>query len=245
MPECTPNLLFTAEHASNAIPARYLDVATRAGAMLRMHRGHDPGTAELARNLARAFKAPLIAGRYSRLLIELNRSLHHPRLWSEFSKSLDATRKQQIIQSYYQPYRDAVVEQIRKLSQAGGRVLHISVHSFTPELDGEIRNADIGLLYDPVRSTERDFCIRWKTKLDKERLQLRIRRNYPYRGIADGLVTHLRKQFSGKTYAGIELEVNQSFPLGPATTWRNVQEVIVRSLADALANKPTGTADGL
>ena len=31
----------------------------------------------------------------------------------------------------------------------GRRVIHISSHSFTPELNGKVRRADVGLLYDP------------------------------------------------------------------------------------------------
>lgn len=234
MPEAAFKLLFTAEHASPAIPARYRDVALRAGATLETHRGYDPGTAELARRLARAFKAPAILGRYSRLLIELNRSPHHPRLWSEFSASLTAAQQRDLLSGYYDTYRDRVVRQIRRLSIGGRRVLHIGVHSFTPELNGEIRQADIGLLYDPGRISEHDLCTRWKAALEQRPDSLRVRRNYPYRGVADGLVTHLRKRFEAELYTGIELEVNQSFPLGPAPKWRKLQELLVQSLAQAL-----------
>jgi predicted N-formylglutamate amidohydrolase len=235
MPKRRFHLLLTAEHAANTIPARYRDVAQRAGTCLETHRGYDPGTAELARELARSLKAPLVLGRHSRLLIELNRSPDHPRLWSEFSRPLDAARKQEVLDGYYRAYRDSVVAQIRKLSGSGDRVLHLSVHSFTPELGGEIRNADIGLLYDPRRKVEAGFCERWKSVLKEQPMTLRVRRNYPYLGIADGLVTHLRRQFSQEIYAGLELEVNQSFPLGPATRWRLLQECLVRSLTRTLA----------
>ena len=36
----------------------------------------------------------------------------------------------------------------------GRRVIHISSHSFTPELDGKVRSADVGLLYHPGRHGE-------------------------------------------------------------------------------------------
>jgi hypothetical protein len=38
---------------------------------------------------------------------------------------------------------------------------------------------------------------------------LRVRRNYPYLGTADGLVSFLRKEFSSELYIGIEIELNQ------------------------------------
>ena len=233
MPEDCFNLLFTAEHASNAIPARYRDVERCAGAVLQTHRGYDPGTAELARRLARSFNAPLLMGRYSRLLIELNRSLHHPRLWSEFSTPLDAASKKQLVTDYYHSYRGSVADQIRKLSRAGRPVLHISVHSFTPKLGGKIRNADIGLLYDPSRKTEATFCARWTDSIKSQTTSLRVRRNYPYLGIADGLVPYLRRQFSAEVYAGVELEVNQSFPLGPVSRWNRTMKDLFLSLTEA------------
>jgi hypothetical protein len=37
----------------------------------------------------------------------------------------------------------------------------------------------------------------------------RVRRNYPYLGGSDSLVTHLRRVHGERAYAGVELEVNQ------------------------------------
>ena len=41
----------------------------------------------------------------SRLLIEPNRSLHHPQLFSEFTRDLSEARKDEIIEEFYLPYR--------------------------------------------------------------------------------------------------------------------------------------------
>lgn len=227
----TPQLLITCEHASNRLPAAFLDVARRAGAALQTHRGYDPGTLELGRLFARRFRAPIFVGKWSRLLIELNRSLQHPRLWSEFSRDLPAARRRALVEDYYLPHRDGVEETIRRLIGKGGRVLHVGVHSFTPNLDGHERNADVGLLYDPARRPEREFSRRWQAVL-RERSNLRVRLNYPYRGVADGLTTHLRRRFNAREYQGIELEVNQRF-VGTAR-WRDVQRVLADSLGACL-----------
>ena len=224
------HLLFTCEHASQFIPVRYREVAERAGTALATHRGYDPGALGLAEELARHFRAPLLAGRYSRLLIELNRSPHHPGLWSEFSRPLSAPAKARLLEEYYHPYRETAREQINRLIQSGGTVIHISVHSFTPVLKGETRRADVGLLYDPRRAVEKDFCAQWKQALEAAQPGLCVRRNYPYLGVADGLVTHLRKQFAGRCYAGIELEVNQRHPLGDRAGWRHLCQRIAHSL---------------
>ncbi|NJW55731.1 N-formylglutamate amidohydrolase, partial [Salinimicrobium sp. CDJ15-91] len=95
----------------------------------------------------------------------------------------------------------------------GGEVLHISVHTFTPELEGEVRTADVGLLFDPAREEEADFCKRFQKSLFKQDKELQVKFNYPYLGIDDGFTTYLRQKFP-KQYLGIELEVNQKFIKG-------------------------------
>ena len=47
--------------------------------------------------------------------------------------------------------------------------------------------------------------------------------NYPYRGVSDGHTAALRRRFR-KRYLGLEIEVNQRFPLGPEKDWRELQE---------------------
>jgi predicted N-formylglutamate amidohydrolase len=88
------------------------------------------------------------------------------------------------------------------------------MHSFTPVFDGAPRRADVGLLYDPRRAAERQWCGRWREALLGRRPELIVRRNDPYRGGADGLVTHLRRRFDADRYVGVELEVNQKFTVG-------------------------------
>jgi predicted N-formylglutamate amidohydrolase len=68
---------------------------------------------------------------------------------------------------------------------------------------------DVGLLYDPARARERATAIAWQHELRERHPELRIRRNAPYRGTADGLTTALRRERSVRRYAGIEIELNQ------------------------------------
>jgi predicted N-formylglutamate amidohydrolase len=68
---------------------------------------------------------------------------------------------------------------------------------------------DIGLLYDPHRPSEVHFVEDFQRRLT-EHTSMRIRRNFPYRGVADGHATALRRLFSQDQYVGIEIEVNQS-----------------------------------
>jgi hypothetical protein len=61
-----------------------------------------------------------------------------------------------------------------------------------------------------------------------------VRRNYPYRGVSDCLVTTLRRQFAGERYLGLEIEVNQKLPRGEPGRWRRVRRVLLDSLRAAL-----------
>ena len=76
------------EHGGNVIPPAYRKLFVGQARVLDSHRGHDPGAMQLARDLARACEAPVVGATITRLLIELNRSPHNPRLYSEFTPRL-------------------------------------------------------------------------------------------------------------------------------------------------------------
>ena len=227
-----PALVLTCEHASNRLPARCARLGAAMGPALESHRGWDPGTLELGRRLARRTGAPLLAGRWTRLLLDLNRSEQHPRLWSEWSRTLPDEARAVLLKEVYRPHRAAV----RRALEAGiakrGWVLHLGLHSFTPVWEGQLRTTDIGLLYDPGREAERMFCRRWKALLTERRPDWRIHANRPYRGVSDGLTTALRRAFPDPAYAGVELEINQRWVTGRKEDWgRALQDVTDTFLA--------------
>jgi predicted N-formylglutamate amidohydrolase len=198
--------------------------------MLKSHRGYDLGALELGRFLARRLAAPLLYSTTTRLLVELNRSLHHRKLFSEFTRDLPPAEQESILDLHYFPYRRRVEAAIARALSEGDAVLHVSVHTFTPELNGVARTADIGLLYDPCRPSEKRLGVAWRDALRRLRPDLRVRRNYPYLGKADGLTTHLRRLWPDERYAGIELEVNQLWPQKPPGEWRRLKESLAESL---------------
>lgn len=228
-------LLFTCEHAGNRVPAAYQGYFLGHASLLQSHRGYDPGALTLARELARRFQAPVFYAMVSRLVVDLNRSVGHPRLYSEVTRALPQRLRQRILQDHYLPYRARVEHWVGERVAAGRSVLHIACHSFTPALGGEVRRADIGLLYDPARTGERAFCLRWRAALRARAGDLRVRLNYPYTGRSDGLTAWLRRRFPEGRYLGIELEVNQRYVFGPAGPWRALRTVVRDSLAEALS----------
>ncbi|WP_313791462.1 N-formylglutamate amidohydrolase [Lacinutrix neustonica] len=177
--------------------------------MLHSHKGYDLGALDLFYYLQ-----PLATysnySETSRLLIELNRSLHHQSLFSEFTKSLTLEAKKAIIKDHYNPYRNTVETHIKELLKNNRKVLHLSIHSFTPVLNNMVRPCDIGLLYDASRPNEKQLALKLKQAITVINPHWRIRFNYPYLGKADGFTTYLRKQ-TPEEYIGLEIEINQKF----------------------------------
>ncbi len=222
--------IITCEHASHSVPAEYLYLFQQPE-VLKTHRGWDIGASNVAQTISKQLAVSLYLGEYSRLLIDLNRSLTHPKLFSRYTKSLNATDRQKIITQYYSSYRNQVLQQMNQVLERGHAVQHISVHSFTPESQGVSRNCDIGLLYDPSIIQEKNFALHWQELLKAQ--GLRVRMNYPYRGVSDGFVTYLRKVNPPQRYVGIELEINQTLFDEDGQARGPIVEKIVSSLLGA------------
>jgi len=208
-------------------------------ALLDSHRGYDAGALVMAHALATAFSATLVSSTVSRLLIDLNRSLGHPQLYSLATRHAPATIRAGIFRQYYRPYRRRVEQWVGDAVAGGRRVIHVSSHSFTPNLDGRERNADVGLLYDPRRAGEAALCAHWRAALLAAAPALRVRRNYPYAGTSDGLTAFLRTHFAPATYVGIELEVNQAIVKASGRDWLRLRQHLINTLrAVCTANSP-------
>ncbi len=202
------SILISCEHAGNIIPEKYQSRFTGTDNVLNSHRGWDPGAREVAAYLAEQFKAPLYTMLITRLLIEMNRSLDSTTLFSEFTSELPDIDKADLIAQFYSPYHQSIERTIR---QSEKPTLHLSIHSFTPVFNGTTRSVDIGLLFDPARVKEKEFCEQVKKKLDHQLPDVTTRFNEPYKGTDDGIATMLRKKFPGREYLGIEIELNQKF----------------------------------
>ncbi len=222
-------LVFSCEHGGNEIPENYQILFKNSKAALNSHRGLDYGTLDLFKfcsDLSDYSKS----NKVSRLLIEVNRSIHHPKLFSEFSKPLSKKEKSKLIIDTYDPYRKEIEMEILNLINSGEEVLHLSFHSFTPVLDGQERNADIGLLYDPSRDSEKLISKNLKKLITTELPSLKIRYNYPYLGKADGFTSYLRNRFPNN-YSGIELEINQKY------SKENIfEKVLKKAIYNAISN---------
>lgn len=198
-------LMLTCEHASNKLPAAFRSAVP--AEVLRTHRAYDIGALAVFRKLVKFAKPEFYCeGKYSRLFVDLNRTITNKSAFSDFLR--DNEKAQAQATAYWTEYRDNVEKFIA--SNKGAPIVHLGIHSFTPELNGKVRNADIGILYDPSRPQECELAQVIKAEIKRLYPAMKVRFNYPYKGTSDGLTTTLRKKF-GSHYVGIEIEINQKF----------------------------------
>jgi len=65
---------------------------------------------------------------------------------------------------------------------------------------------------------------------------LRVRRNYPYRGVNDCHQNSLRRRFPDPTYLALEFEVNQVLLPVDSAPWRDVRDAAEKSLREVMAD---------
>ncbi|HJO05164.1 MAG TPA: N-formylglutamate amidohydrolase [Acidobacteriota bacterium] len=230
-------VLVTCEHASNRLPAD-LTLDRR---LLDLHIAWDPGALVIAERMARRWRVPVLSGEFSRLVVDLNRSIGNRMLIRRvsdghripFNYGLSAVDQQARIDRYYRPYRDAVAAAAEQIVARHGRCVHVCVHTFTAALAGNERANDIGLLHDPQWGVERAVCAEIKACLER-RADLVAWYNRPYSGTADGILPAMRQAHSPERLVGIELEVNQRHA-GDRTRLHRIADVVVDALEDSTA----------
>ena len=227
-------VIITCEHGGNKIPKKYSYLFRNNKNILATHEGFDLGALELAGGIFKKAGDYFYYSETSRLLVELNRSVTNKNLFSKFTKKLNQNQKDELLKEYYFPYRNKVENRIRELILQGNKIMHLSVHSFTPVINYKERNADIGLLFDPKRKKEKNFASLFRNEFSSFEDSLKIRFNYPYLGISDGLTSYLRKEFKEEEYIGIELEINQKYILSDKNKWKDLRKNIIYVLSSLI-----------
>jgi predicted N-formylglutamate amidohydrolase len=224
----TKKLIISCEHGGWQIPKAYAELFVGHEKELQSHTGWDIGALEVASFLAKATNSPLYSQAISRLLIEMNRSLNNPDLFSHFTSGLDKKAQSDLIQTLYFPYRNRVEEAIEKAMNKGFEVLHLSVHSFTPVWNNQARPVDLGILVDQAFKKEGAVGAALQELLQKHLPEYQVKLNEPYNGADDGFTTYLRNKFDPENYFGIEVEINQRLMVPEVIS--NIRSELAKSL---------------
>jgi len=144
------SIVITCEHASNALPDEYSWTENDRTYFANDHWGYDPGSLDVALHLAKELKCVLVRSLYSRLLIDVNRSLAADTLFRtegdaqvvDLNRDLTYDEEQKRISKYHHSYYNA----LREVSMKIDPLFIFSVHSFTGLYEGQPRSLEVGLL---------------------------------------------------------------------------------------------------
>ena len=148
-------ILLVCDHASCRLPIALGNLGLDPFAR-RCHLAIDIGAGPLTEQLAASLGATAVLARYSRLVVDLNRQLMDASAFLEFgdgilisgNRNLGQADKDSRADVFYWPYHKAVDEQVQRLRNLGPPPAFISVHSFTPVMNGKNRPWQIGVLWD-------------------------------------------------------------------------------------------------
>lgn len=143
------------DHAGRAIPAGLGSLGLDQAALWR-HIAWDIGIADVTRVLARHLDAPAVLAGYSRLVIDCNRRLDDPTSVAQESDGvrvpgncgLTAADRAARAAGCFHPYHQAVERLIDGRLKAGLVPAVISMHSFTPVMNGFERPWHVGILWN-------------------------------------------------------------------------------------------------
>jgi len=205
--ESTSPVLLICDHASRRIPAALGNMGLDPVA-LRCHLALDIGVGNLTRLLADRLSITAVLCQYSRLVVDCNRQLMDPSAFLEFgdgivvagNRNLHAAARQDRADDIYWPYHAAITAQVERLQALGRPPIFVSLHSFTPVLNGESRRWEMGVLWDADRVTAEIFIH------DLRAAGFKVGDNEPYSGQAlqDFTIDH-HAEAIGLPHVGIEI----------------------------------------
>lgn len=150
----TQPVLLLCDHASWRMP-RVLRGLGLPAAAARSHLAWDIGAADVVRELARRLSVTAVLAGYSRLVVDCNRALDDPEAFLARgdgvdipgNRDLSAAARSARARAIHAPYHAAVAAQLRRLGETGRAPVLLSIHSFTPVLEGVARPWEAGILW--------------------------------------------------------------------------------------------------
>jgi predicted N-formylglutamate amidohydrolase len=201
-------LVLVADHARNALPEEYGDLGLPAGEFGR-HIAYDIGVEQVTRRLAALTGAPAVMANFSGLLIDPNRGEDDPTLIRQLydgtvvpsNYPIAAAERERRLENFYRPYHDAVAAMIASVAAAShGTPLIVSVHSFTPVLQGHVRPWHVGVLWDLDDRAPRQLI-----EMLADDKTLTVGDNEPYDGALRGDTMYKHAIANGFAHALIEI----------------------------------------
>jgi predicted N-formylglutamate amidohydrolase len=233
-PDAPARLLFFCDHASNSVP-RELGTLGLPQSDFARHIVFDIGAAHLTRALSNRLGAPAVIGRWSRLVVDLNRGPDDPTLVMKLSdghiipgnRDLDRATVAGRIARYHAPYHAAIAKRIAAARADGLTPVLISMHSFTPVWRGYVRPWHIGVLHDRDMRLASALMQRLSRETD-----IVVGDNEPYTGALENDSLYRHGTMNGLPHVLIEVRQDLIGDEDGIARWAARLEIILR---DALA----------
>jgi predicted N-formylglutamate amidohydrolase len=225
-------LLLLGDHAGRAIPAG-LERLGLGDAELDLHIAWDIGVAGLGAHLSRLLDACFVSQAYSRLVVDCNRKPGAAGSVAQVSDGVripgnldlfDAARAQRL-DAIYRPYQQAIGEAIDV--RLATRPILVSLHSFTPSMNGFDRPWHLGVLHRGDSPFSETVLAALRARLGDA-----VGDNEPYRMDETDNTVPLHADPRGLDY--LELEVRQDLladPAGQAAMANLLGPVLLQALA--------------
>jgi predicted N-formylglutamate amidohydrolase len=236
-----PLILFC-DHAGQAIPRALGDLGLSAAARAQ-HIAWDIGIAEVAAHLSTALDAPALLAGYSRLVIDCNRRLDDPTSIAQESdrvpvpgnRGLSAHQRAARADEIFRPYHAAIRAAIEAKIAAGQKPAILSLHSFTPVMNGFRRPWHFGILWN----RDPRFPLPLMARL-AELPDVCVGDNEPYTGRDEhGYSVVAHGEARGLPHALIEIRQDLiSEPAGAAHWAGKLLQVLPGILADPALHRP-------
>jgi predicted N-formylglutamate amidohydrolase len=226
------NFVIVVDHASRRIPRSLGDLGLPP-VELERHIAWDIGALGVARRVAAALDAPLVAQNYSRLVIDCNRdpgvATSIPTLGESIEVpgniGLDAAQARARRTEIFEPYRQHLRALLDARQAAGRPTILVSQHSMTNTFKGVRREMHAAVLYN----RDRRFAGLMLDRLRRD-TSLIIADNEPYR-VNDATDYTIPRHAEARSLPHVAIEIRQDLVLDDAgqTTW-------AQRLTDALCD---------
>ncbi len=243
-PQGQAPVLLLCDHAGKVVPEGlgFLGITEEE---LSRHIGWDIGAAEVTYELARLLDAPAILDHASRLLIDPNRRPYTPSSIPEVvdgtvipgNRHLPLPEIHRRIRAYWLPYHRAVARAIGALRRRGSVPAIVSVHSFTPRMNGSFRPWQIGVLWRGDRRLAGPVL-----EALTKRGDLVVGDNEPYSALEDfGYTLSFHAQRTGLPHVAFEIRQNEIDRPHKAHRWASMLAPLIAKTVEAAA--PLGSLD--
>ncbi len=214
-------VVLTCEHASPAVPAPWV-VPQCDRRWLRTHWAYDRGAAELTRALAERLGCPAVLSTFTRLLADPNRPPRHPDLCRrsveghalKLNHLLPPEEVVERVVRLHAPFHGAVDALIEARRAADVPTFVFSVHSFTSNYQGQIREVELGVLFDESGSEEATSDAGKVLASLRSHRRWNVQANAPWSGM-DGLIYSVARHGRAHGARYLELEVRDDLLTGP------------------------------